>query len=128
VDEAKKALWTKVVADFELSGQTQREFAEARQIELSRLRYWLYTLRNASRPLATEGEVPSVDAADKPGKRQAPAEGSRMLPVRVVASTAPKARYPESAALLELTLPSGACLRFPSGTDLAYLRQLASAL
>ncbi len=44
VDEAKKALWTKLVADFELSGQTQREFAEAREIDLSRLRYWLYSL------------------------------------------------------------------------------------
>jgi hypothetical protein len=56
VDDAKKTLWTKIVSDFELSGQTQREFAEARQIELSRLRYWLYSLRNASRPLATEKE------------------------------------------------------------------------
>ena len=49
VDEAKKALWTKVIADFELSGQTQREFSEARQIDLSRLRYWLYTFRNETR-------------------------------------------------------------------------------
>ena len=51
MDPAKKALWTKVVADFELSGKTQREFAEERQMELHRLRYWIYALRNASRPL-----------------------------------------------------------------------------
>lgn len=125
VDEAKKALWTKVIADFELSGQTQREFSEARQIDLSRLRYWLYTLRNASRPLATEKEDPSV----KPSDDEAPGKASRMLPVRVVGSAALKARRDgEEVELLELALPSGARLRFPAGTDLHYLRQLASAL
>jgi hypothetical protein len=133
VDDAKKTLWTKVVADFELSGQTQREFAEARQIELSRLRYWLYSLRNASRPLATEKEDPSVKPADKTATRRAPSEASRMIPVRVVASTAPKARrgtagLPGADVFLELALPSGARLRFPPGTDLGYLRQLAGAL
>jgi hypothetical protein len=112
VDDAKKALWTKVVADFEPSGQTQREFAEARQIELSRLRYGLYSLRNASRPLATEKGDPSVKA-DKAATRRSPSEASRMIPVRVVASTAPKARrgmvdVPSSDGLLELALPSGA--------------------
>jgi len=41
----------------------------------------------------------------------------------------PKARQPDGpAALLELTLPSGARVRFPAGTDPAYLRALASAL
>ncbi len=124
MDEAKRALWTRVIADFELSGQTQREFSEARQIDLSRLRYWLYTLRNASRPLATEKEDPLV----KPSDEEAPGKASRMVPVRVVASPAPKARDGKAAELLELALPSGACLRFPAGTDLGYLRQLASAL
>jgi len=52
--------------------------------------------------------------------------------VRVVAS-APKARRTKvevlpSDALLELALPSGTRLRFPAGTDLAYLRALAGAL
>ncbi len=125
MDDGKRALWTKVVADFELSGQTQREFAEQRQIDLSRLRYWIYTLRNASRPLATEKEDPLV----KPPEQRAPTEAARMLPVRVVGSPAPKAREAVAdAGLLELALPSGACLRFPPGTDLGYLRQLAAAL
>ena len=39
----------------------------------------------------------------------------------------PKAREGE-AELLELALPSGARLRFPAGTDLRYLQQLAAAL
>jgi hypothetical protein len=48
--------------------------------------------------------------------------------VRVVAS-APKARHETSAAaVLELVLPSGARLRFPAGTDLGYLRELAASL
>jgi hypothetical protein len=123
MEDGKRALWTKLVADFELSGQSQREFAEQRQVELSNLRYWIYKLRNESRPLATKPEDPSV----KSPERRAPTEAARMLPVRVVASAAPKARRPDDA-MLELALPSGASLRFPAGTDLAYLRQLAAAL
>ena len=54
------------------------------------------------------------------------------MPVRVIAS-APKARPAETSTvrgdgLLELVLASGARLRFPAGTDLAYLRALAAAL
>ena len=123
MDPAKKALWTKVVADFELSGKTQRAFAEERQIDLHRLRYWIYALRNASRPLVEEEQSSSVKAPDQAVPKQA----TRMLPVRVVASPAPKAREGE-AELLELALPSGARLRFPAGTDLRYLQQLAAAL
>jgi hypothetical protein len=57
-----------------------------------------------------------------------PSEAVRMVPVRVVASAAPKAREGDAASLLELALPSGALLRFPAGTDLAYLSRLAAAL
>jgi hypothetical protein len=35
---------------------------------------------------------------------------------------------PASDGLLDLALPSGARVRFPAGTDLAYLRALAAAL
>ncbi len=106
-DSGKRALWTKLVADFELAGQSQRAFAEARQVELSNLRYWIYKLRNESRPLATEKDSPP--AQPEQAERRAPARASRMLPVRVVASTAPKAREAVAVAgLLELALPSGA--------------------
>jgi hypothetical protein len=45
----------------------------------------------------------------------------------------PKARQatvevPAGDAILELALPSGARIRFPAGTELAYLRALAAAL
>jgi hypothetical protein len=59
-------------------------------------------------------------------------KGSRLVPVEVVASAAkPRARVLVAAApeiLLELALPSGARLRFPAGTEPAYLRALAAAL
>ena len=131
MDDGKRALWTKLVADFELSGQSQREFSEKSQIELSNLRYWIYKLRKASRPLVTEENGDAATLSASPERRE-PERAARLLPVRVVASTAPKAREAvqdaEPGLLLELALPSGARLRFPAGTDLAYLRQLAAAL
>jgi hypothetical protein len=127
-DGGKRAHWTKVVADFEASGLSQRAFAEQKQIGLSNLRYWMYKLRNESRPLAAEAQKPSEDAPEH-AERRIPEKAARMLPVRVVASPAPKAREAVAdAGLLELALPSGARLRFPPGTDLGYLRQLAAAL
>ena len=131
MDDGKRALWTKLVADFELSGQSQREFSEKSQIELSNLRYWIYKLRKASRPLVTDENGDAAALSASPERRE-PERAARLLPVRVVASTAPKAREAvqdaEPGLLLELALPSCARLRFPAGTDLAYLRQLAAAL
>ena len=40
----------------------------------------------------------------------------------------PKQPKSKGQSLLELTLPSGTRLRFPAGTDLEYLRALATAL
>lgn len=128
--DENRARWIKLVADFESCDLSQREFADERGLSLSNLRYWLYRLRKESRPLRTE-EPERQSAALK----QPPAtEGSRLLPVRVVAS-APKARRPVTVAapardggLLELALASGMRLRFPAGTDPNYLRTLAAAL
>ncbi len=123
--DTDRARWTKLVADFESADLSQREFAQERGLSLSNLRYWIYRLRKESRPLVTEAPERSVQA---PEHGQA-AEPSRLLPVRVVRSAAPKARQQDDgAALLELALPSGARLRFPAGTDPAYLRALATAL
>jgi len=116
-----KEQWTKLVAEFETSELSQREFAKQRMVALSNLRYWIYRLRRESRPLVTE----------QPERSEPAAEQRRRLtlkPVRVVGSAA-KPRHPEDGeGLLELALPSGARLRFPAGTDLAYLRSLAAAL
>lgn len=126
--EDDRARWTKLVADFESADLSQREFAQERGISLSNLRYWIYRLRKESRPLVTEAAGRSDQAPD----RATAPEGSRLVPVRVVAS-APKARraiapVPAGDGLLELALPSGTRIRFPAGTDLGYLRALAAAL
>jgi transposase len=128
VIDQDRARWTKLVADFESSDLTQREFATERGVSFSNLRNWIYRLRKESRPLV-------ASEAKEPGQGPARPEtngGSRLVPVRVVAS-APKARRAEAArsagdGLLELALPSGVCVRFPAGTDLGYLRALAAAL
>jgi hypothetical protein len=116
--------WTKLVADFESCDLTQREFALERGVSFTNLRYWIYRLRKEARPLV---EVAPVSSDQAPGRAQKQG-GSRLLPVRVVAS-APKARESvDGDGHLELSLASGARLRFPVGTDPAYLRALASAL
>jgi transposase len=120
MDDAKRQLWTNLVADFETSGLSQRAYAAQKQISLSNLRYWMYKLRNQSRPLATE----QLESA--PEQRH-PRRARRLLAVDVVASAAPKARPPEDG-MLELALPSGLRLRFHPGVDLDYLRELAAAL
>jgi hypothetical protein len=116
------------VADFEASELTQREFATERGISFRNLRNSIYRLRKESRPLGPEPTKSSRHGPD----RGITTKGSRLLPVRVVASAA-KPRRPASTAavsdaLLELALPSGARLRFPTGTDPKYLRALAKAL
>jgi hypothetical protein len=125
--EQDRTRWTKFVADFESSDLTQREFATERGISLSHLRYWIYRLRKESRPLVTE----AAKSSDQGPTKVTAAEGSRLLPVRVVAS-ASKTRTAvllgRADDLLELALPSGVRVRFPAGTDLKYLRALAAAL
>jgi transposase len=112
-----RASWTKLVADFETSDLSQREFAKERMLSLSNWRYWVHRLRKESRPLVTEPTERSVNKAERrPAKK-----GLILKPVGVVGS-APKARRGEDGdGLLELELASGTRLRFRAGTDLEYL-------
>lgn len=105
--------WKKLVATLETSELTHKEFAAEKGVSLATLQFWLYKLRRESRH-----ESRAV-----------------ILPVELVGSPAPLARQPSEravpasgAAPLELALPSGALLRFSSGTDVGYLRQLLAAL
>lgn len=128
MDESDRVRWVKLVADFESSELTQREFASERGVSFGNLRNWIYKLRKETRPLVTE-----PPAVHRQGPRVEPSKkGSRLVPVEVVASAAkPRTRVLVAAApesLLELALPSGTRLRFPAGTDLAYLRALVAAL
>lgn len=126
--EQERARWVRLVADFEASDLTQREFATERGISFSNLRNWLYKLRKESRPL--EPEPPKVPG-QAPERAPAPG-GSRLVPVRVVASAAkPRTAVVMPAPgdeLLEIALPSGVRVRFPVGTDPRYLRSLTAAL
>ena len=126
--DLERERWTKLVADYETSELTQREFASERGISFSNLRNWLYRLRKETRPLVEE---PAKESRQAPEQRPAKKD-SRLLAVRVVASAA-KPRSEEQATsgpekLLELALPSGTRVRFSAGTDLKYLRDLAAAL
>ncbi len=86
-----REIWIQIVGQFEKSGLTQEEFAKQRGIPVGTLRSWIYKVRQ---------EKPK--AAD-------------LLPVRVVASPAQKARDGEDAAPFEVELES-VRLRFPAGT------------
>ena len=113
----------------ETSDLTQREFAAERGVSFSNLRNWIYKLRKESRPLVADAPKVSGQAPE----RGAMPEGSRLLPVRVVAS-ASKTRTTAVAVagrgdeIVEIALPSGVRVRFTAGTDLKYLRALTAAL
>jgi hypothetical protein len=122
--EQDRERWTKLVADYEASDLTQREFANERGVSFSNLRNWIYRLRQESRPLVTKAPASPGQAPTRAPRK----ERSRLVPVRVVAS-APKARLVEAEPrLLELGLPSGVVVRFPPGTEPSYLRALLAAL
>jgi hypothetical protein len=62
-------------------------------------------------------------------ERGAALGGSRLLPVRVVASATRTTVVPGCGdETVEIALPSGVRVRFPAGTDLKYVRALAAAL
>ena len=69
-----REIWVQLVRQFEASGLTQEQYAEQRGIPVTTLRSWIYKLRRA---------------AD---------EDAQILPVRVIASTAPLARQATATA------------------------------
>jgi transposase len=116
--------WKKLVADFEAGDLTQREFASERGISFSNLRNWIYRLRKEARPLVEKAPASPRQAP----RRAASKEGSRLVPVRVVASASKTRLVEPGPLLLELALRSGVSVRFPTGTDPSYLRALVAAL
>ena len=95
--------WVATVAEFERSKLTQEGFAQRRGIAVTTLRSWIYKL-----------------------KRERKASVS-LVPVRVIASTAPLARRAD-ATQIEVELKTGVRLQFPSGTDLDYVAALVQRL
>jgi hypothetical protein len=99
--------WLKLVEEFRSSELEQKEFVAKHNVHLNTFRYWLYK------------KAKPVQLASKPE--------TKFLPVTVVASPAPTARRGERNEVV-VELPSGAALRFETGTDTAYVAELVAAL
>ena len=85
--------WVELVRRFNESGQSRAQFAGENDLTPDGLGYWIRRLRRKQRDRAA------------------------MLPVRVVALTAPVAREPErNRSEIEAVLADGVRLTFPRGT------------
>jgi len=101
----EREFWVTTVDEFERSELTQERFARQRGIPVTTLRTWIYKLRRERKASVS------------------------LVPVRVVASTAPTARG--SAALggaIEIELKTGVRLRLSTTADLDYVAALAQRL
>jgi len=79
MEDQNQARWKKLVADYEASELTQREFATERGVSFSNLRNWIYKLRKETRPLVTEAAKVSGQApvrAPEFGRLRVPSEQS----------------------------------------------------
>jgi transposase-like protein len=100
-----REIWVNLVRQLERSGQSQEEFARERGIPVGTLRGWIYRLRRER------------------------AEQAPLLPVRVVASTAPTARRPDDeGAVIEAALSDGLLLRFGRGATAELVAEVLSRL
>jgi transposase-like protein len=107
-----RGFWIRLVAEYGRSGLTHAEFAARRGVKLGTLRTWIYRLRRGA-------------GAKQPSAAEAPP----LLPVRVIASTAPAARGASAAPPpIEVELASGLRLRIPVGTDAEYVASLIGRL
>jgi hypothetical protein len=100
-----REFWVSTVAEFERSQLTQKSFAQRRGIALATLQWWLAKLRRE--------RTSSVS----------------LVPVRVIASSAPTARSEMAAdGAIEIELRSGVRLRLVAGANLDYVAALAQRL
>jgi len=96
-----REIWRNLIGQFEQSGKSQEEFAAERRIPVGTLRYWIYQL-----------------------KREKKEKAASILPVRVIASTAPTARRPEDEGVaVEVTL-----VRFASGASSEFIAEVLTRL
>jgi hypothetical protein len=100
-----REIWRNLIRQQERSGKSDEAFAAERGIPVRTLRWWKWKLRNDG------DEAPSL------------------LPVRVVASTAPMARLPVTrGAAIEVMLADGVCLRFDGDADVETVVEVVSRL
>jgi hypothetical protein len=99
-----REFWVSAVAEFERSELSQKLFAQRRGIALATLQWWIAKLRR---------------------ERQS---GVSLVPVRVIASTAPSARGTDAGRVIEVELKTGVRLHVPTQADLDYVVALAQRL
>jgi hypothetical protein len=100
-----REFWVSTVAEFERSELSQKSFAQRRGIALATLQWWIAKLRR---------------------ERQS---SMSLVPVRVIASTAPSARDGRDAdCVIEVELKTRVRLRVPVPTDLDYVVALVQRL
>jgi hypothetical protein len=102
--------WSKIVAEFETSGETHVGFCESRAIALHSFRLWLYRLRK-ERALGTIARSATKAVA--------------LVPVRVRAASVPQVA---PADVVEIAVGGGALVRVRVGADVRYVAELAAAL
>jgi len=100
--------WVKLIAEYEVSGLSQKEFVAKHDVSFSTFQYWLYRRNKKVRTVSNS-----------------PPE---FLPVEVVNSPAPKARRGEAKAAVEIELPSGVQVRLSSGTSASFVGELLAAI
>jgi transposase len=100
--------WVKLIAEYEVSGLSQKEFVAKHDVSFSTFQYWLY--RRNKKVRTVSGSTPEF------------------VPVEVVDSAAPKARRDEAKAAVEIELPSGVQVRLISGVSASFVGELIAAL
>jgi hypothetical protein len=101
----EREFWVTTVDEFERSELTQERFARQRGIPVTTLRTWIYKLRRERKASVS------------------------LVPVRVVASTAPTARSSAvPGGAIEIELKTGVRLRLSTTADLDYVAALAQRL
>lgn len=99
-----REFWISAVADYERGKLTQEAFALRRGVSPATLQWWIYKLR---------------------AERKASVS---LVPVRVIASSAPPARDAAADREIEIELRSGVRLRITASVDVEYVAALAQRL
>ena len=101
----KRRHWSRLVAQFERSGESQARFTATAGVGVAAFRYWLYKLRRESMTPAP--------------KRLTESDDVRLIPVNV--------RAPAVARRVDVRV-CGVRLLVPVGVDATYIAQLAVAV
>lgn len=93
--------WFRLVEDWQASGLTKKEFCAQQSIAYSGFHYWVKKFR--------EG-------------KSLPTSGSSFIPLKLTSGSLAK----HAIGSVEVILPDGRRVNFPSGVDVGFLRELLS--